>query len=223
MAAAVVPPSPKKEFTPEQKSFWAFQSVKDPAVPKVKDSAWVKNPVDAFILAKLEEKGLKPAQPAQKTTLLRRATFDLTGLPPTEREISDFLADQSPKAFEKVVDRLLASPRYGERWGRHWLDVARYADSTGNDEDHRYPYAWRYRDYVISAFNNDLPYDQFVREQIAGDCCRRVRTRVSMRGEWWPRGSWHWARRLWRRSIRRRCSMTFGTNKWTSRLELFWG
>jgi Protein of unknown function (DUF1549)/Protein of unknown function (DUF1553)/Planctomycete cytochrome C len=169
VSAAVVAPSPKKEFTAEQKSFWAFQSVKDPAVPKVKDSRWVKTPVDAFILAKLEEKGLKPAPPAQKTALLRRATFDVTGLPPTEQEIKDFLADQSPEAFEKVVDRLLASPRYGERWGRHWLDVARYADSTGNDEDHRYPYAWRYRDYVIAAFNNDLPYDQFVREQIAGD------------------------------------------------------
>ena len=169
MSAAVVAPAAKKEFTEEQKNFWAFQGVKDPAVPKVKDATWVKTPVDAFILAKLEEKGLKPAPPATKTALLRRATFDLTGLPPTEQEIADFLADNSPKAFEKVVDRLLASPRYGERWGRHWLDVARYADSTGNDEDHRYPYAWRYRDYVISAFNSDMPYDQFVREQIAGD------------------------------------------------------
>jgi len=169
MTAAVVAPSPKREFTEEQKSFWAFQAVKDAAVPKVKNSSWVKTPVDAFILAKLEEKGLKPAPPATKTALLRRVTFDLTGLPPTEQEIDDFLADNSPKAFEKVVDRLLDSPRYGERWGRHWLDVARYADSTGNDEDHRYPYAWRYRDYVIAAFNNDMPYDQFVREQIAGD------------------------------------------------------
>jgi cytochrome c553 len=169
MSAAVAAPAPKKEFTEEQKSFWAFQAVKDPAVPRVKDANWVKTPVDAFILAKLEEKGLKPARPATKTALLRRATFDLTGLPPTEQEINEFLADNSPKAFEKVVDRLLESPRYGERWGRHWLDVARYADSTGNDEDHRYPYAWRYRDYVIAAFNKDMPYDQFVREQIAGD------------------------------------------------------
>jgi Protein of unknown function (DUF1549)/Protein of unknown function (DUF1553)/Planctomycete cytochrome C len=167
--SAIVPPAPKKEFTPDQKAFWAFQPVKDPVVPKVKDSSWVKSPVDAFILARLEEKGLKPAPPAEKTVLLRRATYDLTGLPPTQQEIDEFLADKSPKAFEKVVDRLLASPRYGERWGRHWLDVARYADSTGNDEDHRYPYAWRYRDYVIAAFNDDLPYNQFVREQIAGD------------------------------------------------------
>src|SRR5207249_10298128 len=107
--------------------------------------------------------------PANQLTLLRRVTYDLTGLPPTVQEMQAFLNDTSHDAFEKVVDRLLASPRYGERWGRHWLDVARYADSTGNDEDHRYPYAWRYRDYVIAAFNNDLPYDQFVREQVAGD------------------------------------------------------
>jgi hypothetical protein len=169
MSAAIVPPTPKKEFTEEQKSFWAFQKVKDPAVPKIENASWVRTPIDAFILAKLEEKGLKPAQPATKTALLRRATFDLTGLPPTAQEIDAFLADNSPKAFEKVIDRLLDSPRYGERWGRHWLDVARYADSTGNDEDHRYPYAWRYRDYVIDTFNKDLPYDRFVREQIAGD------------------------------------------------------
>ena len=125
--------------------------------------------IDQFILANLEKNGLKPAPPANKTTLLRRATFDLTGLPPTEKEIHDFLADKSPKAFEKVVDRLLASPRYGERWGRQWLDVMRYADSTGSDEDHRYPHAWRYRDYVVQAFNDDMPYNQFVREQLAGD------------------------------------------------------
>ncbi|MEP7336939.1 MAG: DUF1549 and DUF1553 domain-containing protein [Acidobacteriota bacterium] len=125
--------------------------------------------MDGFILAELEKKNLSPAPPADKLTLLRRATYDLTGLPPTEQEIKDFLADNSPKAFEKVVERLLDSPRYGEKWGRNWLDVARYADSTGNDEDHRYPHAWRYRDYVIESFNQDLPYDQFVREQIAGD------------------------------------------------------
>jgi cytochrome c553 len=167
--AAVAPPAPKVEFTPEQKSFWAFQAPKEPAKPTVHDAGWVQTPIDAFVLAKLEEKGLKPAPPADKATLLRRVTFDLIGLPPTPEEMRGFLADQSPDAFRKVVDRLLASPRYGERWGRHWLDVARYADSTGNDEDHRYPYAWRYRDYVIDAFNNDLPYNQFVREQIAGD------------------------------------------------------
>jgi cytochrome c551/c552 len=159
----------KKEFTPAQKAFWAFQPVKDPALPKVLNQKWIQSPVDRFILAKLEEKGLQPAPPADKLTLLRRATFDLTGLPPTLEEMQAFVDDKSPQAFRKVVDRLLASPRYGERWGRHWLDVARYADSTGNDEDHRYPYSWRYRDYVIDAFNQDLPYSQFVREQIAGD------------------------------------------------------
>jgi len=168
-AAVLVKPTPKKEFTAEQKAFWAFQPVTNPTLPAVKDTQWVKTPVDRFILAKLEERGLHPAPPADRMTLLRRTTFDLTGLPPTEKELQDFQSDRSPDAYAKVVDRLLASPRYGERWGRHWLDVARYADSTGNDEDHRYPYAWRYRDYVIDAFNSDLPYNQFVREQVAGD------------------------------------------------------
>src|SRR5215813_1024498 len=164
---------PKKsaqyEFTAEQRAFWAFQPVKDYPPPAVKNSSWPKSPVDNFILAKLEEKGITPAAPAEKLALLRRVTFDLTGLPPTPNEIDDFLSDHSAGAFAKVVDRLLASPRYGERWGRHWLDVARYADSTGADEDIRYPYAWRYRDYVIDAFNRDLPYNQFVMEQLAGD------------------------------------------------------
>jgi hypothetical protein len=159
----------KKEFSEEEKNFWAYLPVSRPVAPKVRDAAWVKSPIDAFILRELEEKGLNPAPPADRLTLLRRATYDLTGLPPTEAEIRDFLSDDSAAAFDKVVDRLLASPRYGEKWGRHWLDVARYADSTGNDEDHRYPYAWRYRDYVIEAFNQDLPYDRFVGEKIAGD------------------------------------------------------
>jgi hypothetical protein len=143
--------------------------LKNAPVPAVINRRWLKSPVDAFIMKKLEEKKLRPAPQADRLTLLRRATFDLTGLPPSEQEISDFLADSSADAFKKVVERLLASPRYGERWGRHWLDVARYADSTGNDEDHRYPYAWKYRDYVIEAFNRDLSYDRFIREQLAGD------------------------------------------------------
>ncbi len=161
--------SGKYEFTPEQRAFWAFQPVKDYPPPAVHNTAWPKSPIDNFILAKLEEKGIAPAVPADRLALLRRATFDLTGLPPTPKEIDDFLSDRSTGAFAKVVDRLLASPRYGERWGRHWLDVARYADSTGADEDIRYPYAWRYRDYVIDAFNRDLPYNQFLMEQLAGD------------------------------------------------------
>ncbi len=154
---------------PAEPSWWAFRKVQPAAAPKVNDSSWVRNPIDAFLLRKLEEKGTPPAPPADKLTLLRRVTFDLTGLPPTPQEVERFLADRSPRALARVVERLLASPRYGERWGRHWLDVARYADSTGLDEDHRYPHAWRYRDYVIDAFNRDLPYDRFLVEQIAGD------------------------------------------------------
>src|SRR6266567_5849351 len=144
-------------------AFWSFQPVRKVTPPEV-GAKGVKNPIDAFLLARLEAKKLQPAPPADKLTLIRRATYDLTGLPPSESEIRDFLGDSSPEAFTSVVERLLASPRYGERWGRHWMDVARYADSTGADEDHRYPYAWRYRDYVIDAFNRDIPYDQFVRE-----------------------------------------------------------
>jgi cytochrome c553 len=149
--------------------YWAFVPPKDPAPPKVKNSDWVKSPIDAFVLAGLEAKNLKPAPPASKRELIRRATFDLTGLPPTPEEVQAFLSDQKPDAFARLVDRLLASPRYGERWGRHWLDVARYADSNGLDENLVYRNAFRYRDYVIQAFNKDKPYDQFVREQLAGD------------------------------------------------------
>jgi hypothetical protein len=138
-------------------------------VPKVRDTAWPQSPLDHFILAKLEEKGLKPAAPADRPTLIRRATYDLIGLPPTPEEIDAFVKDRTPNAFAKVVDRLLASPQYGERWGRHWLDIARYADSNGLDENVAFGNAWRYRDYVVKAFNDDLPFDQFVHEQIAGD------------------------------------------------------
>jgi hypothetical protein len=156
-------------FTDDQRRFWAFQPVKDPPIPSVRNSAWVRSPIDAFLLARLEAAGLTPARPADKYQLLRRVTFDLTGLPPTPDEIEAFLADESPNAFEKVVDRLLASPAYGERWGRHWLDLARYADSNGLDENTAFGDAWRYRDYVIRSFNHDKPYDEFLREQIAGD------------------------------------------------------
>ncbi|MGI8991385.1 MAG: DUF1549 and DUF1553 domain-containing protein [Bryobacteraceae bacterium] len=162
-----------KPFTSAQRRWWAIQKVEKPPVPAPKDQAfaqsWVKNPVDAFILAKLEEKGLKPAAPADRITLIRRATLDLTGLMPTPEEVQAFIADDSPQAFEKVVDRLLASPHYGERWARHWLDLARYADSEGFKSDETRPNIWRYRDYVIKSFNADKPYDRFVKEQIAGD------------------------------------------------------
>ena len=150
-------------------ALWSFEPVANPEPPPVARQDWPRTPIDRFILAKLEEQGLKPAPPADKLALLRRATFDLTGLPPSVEAIERFLNDNSPDAFDKVIGRLLDSPRYGEHWGRHWLDVARYADSTGNDEDHKYPHAWRYRDYVIDVFNRDLPYDEFILEQIAGD------------------------------------------------------
>ena len=149
--------------------FWAFVPPQKTAAPGVAAKAWVKSPIDAFVLAGLESKGLKPAAPADKRTLIRRATFDLTGLPPTPDEVRAFLADNSAGAFAKVIDRLLASPRYGERWGRHWLDVARYADSNGLDENLVYKNAFRYRDYVVAAFNKDKPFDLFLKEQLAGD------------------------------------------------------
>ena len=148
---------------------WAFRRVEDPALPEVEDEAWVSHDLDRFILSRLEERGLAPVAPADRRTLLRRATFDLIGLAPTEAEIEDFLADEGPAAFAKVVDRLLASPHYGERWGRHWLDVARYADSNGLDENIAFPNAFRYRDYVVDSLNRDKPFNRFVHEQIAGD------------------------------------------------------
>ncbi len=151
------------------REYWAFAPPKESPLPEVKVRAWVKSPIDAFILAGLDAKGLRPAKAADKRTLIRRATFDLTGLPPTPEEVRAFLDDQMPDAFARVIDRLLASPRYGERWGRHWLDVARYADSNGLDENLVYKNAFRYRDYVIQAFNKDKPYNQFIVEQLAGD------------------------------------------------------
>jgi cytochrome c553 len=156
-------------ITPEQRQFWSFQPVHKPALPAVKRATWVKSPIDRFILAKLEAKGLKPAPPADRRSLIRRAYFDLIGLPPTPEQIDAFINDKSPDAFAKVVDSLLASPHYGERWGRHWLDVARYADSNGLDENLSFGNAWRYRDYVVDSFNHDKPYDVFIREQLAGD------------------------------------------------------
>ncbi|QDT90290.1 DUF1553 domain-containing protein [Gimesia algae] len=156
-------------FTKSQQEFWAFQPPHKPMLPEVNKNDWVKGPLDRFVLTKLEAQGGTPASAADRETLIRRATFDLTGLPPTRTEIEAFLKDESPEAFARVVDRLLASPRYGERWGRHWLDVARYADSNGLDENLAYANAWRYRDYVIAAFNNDKPFDQFLQEQLAGD------------------------------------------------------
>jgi cytochrome c553 len=154
-----------------RKTHWAFRQVERPAVPAANGAGWSVTPIDRFVLARLEAKGLGPSKPADRHTLLRRVTFDLTGLPPTPAEVEAFLGDARPGAYERVVDRLLASPAYGERWGRHWLDVARYADTKGYvfQEERRYPFSFTYRDYVVAAFNADLPYDRFVVEQLAAD------------------------------------------------------
>ena len=167
--ADAAPPQPKTIDLAAGRQFWAFQPIQNPPPPKVRDAHWPRTALDQFILADLEAKGLAPAPPADKRTLLRRATFDLIGLPPTPAEAQAFLADTAPQAFARVVERLLASPHYGERWGRHWLDVARYTDSNGLDENLAYANAYRYRDYVIRAFNADKPYDRFLHEQLAGD------------------------------------------------------
>ncbi len=173
-------PDPRKEKIDEKsysnwnleeskKEFWSFQPIRNPPLPPVKLPKWPKNSIDTFILSKLEEKNLAPVPPADKRTLIRRATYDLTGLPPTPEEIKAFLDDKSPDAFEKVVEYLLASPAYGEHWGRHWLDIARYADTSGCNSDFPIPQAFKYRNYVINSFNADKPFDEFIREQIAGD------------------------------------------------------
>ncbi len=168
-ADAVKPAEKPKIDFEEGRKFWSYRPLSDPPVPPVRDRSWPAGAVDSFVLAKLEEKGLRPVGEADKRTLLRRATYDLTGLPPAPEEIDAFLADSSPQAFAKVVDRLLDSPHYGERWGRHWMDVIRYADTAGCNSDYPIPQLWRYRNWVIQAFNRDLPYDEFVRHQIAGD------------------------------------------------------
>jgi hypothetical protein len=154
---------------PAASGHWAFQPVRRPPPPATADRAWARNPIDPFILARLEKEKIAPSPPAGKVTLLRRLHLDLTGLPPSPAEVDDFLADDRPDAYERVVDRLLASAHYGERWGRHWLDLARYADSDGFEKDGPRPFAWRYRHWVIGWLNRDLPYDRFVVEQLAGD------------------------------------------------------
>lgn len=146
--------------------------------PAVKNQAWSEHPVDLFVLAKLEEHGLQPAARADKRTLLRRATFALTGLPPTPDEIQTFLVDDSPQAFEAVIDQLLDSPRFGERWARHWMDLVRYCESHGSQGDPELPNAYQYRDYLIRAFNADVPYDQLVREHLAGDLLPQPRWNI---------------------------------------------
>ena len=169
------PATPRREVTAAERDFWSFLPLAAPAVPEPARTDWARNDIDRFVLARLEEKGLVPLGPADRRPLIRRATFDLTGLPPTPAEIDAFLADESPDAFERVVDRLLASPHYGERWGRRWLDVARFGedDTRGLAQDgsgrERYPSAYVQRDWVVDAFNRDMPWDLFVKAQLAGD------------------------------------------------------
>jgi cytochrome c553 len=190
-AGKTQPTVAKKGFSisPTQRAFWSFQPLRKPELPVVKDMTWVKNPIDNFILAKLEEKGLKPLKPASRRVLIRRATYDLIGLPPTPEEIEAFERDTSPDAYAKIIDRLLASPHYGERWGRHWMDVVRYADGDGPEDRPKgkqrgargmtfvgfgmtkdgYANTWRYRDWLVDVLNQDMPYDLFVKAQIAAD------------------------------------------------------
>ena len=157
------------KITDEDRAWWSFQPLAKPPIPGVKNAAWAKNEIDRFLLQKLEASGLQPSKEASRVALARRVYFDLTGLPPAPKEMDAFLSDSSPDAYEKLVDQLLASPRYGERWARHWLDLVRYADSDGYRIDDLRPTAWRYRDYVIQSFNDDKPYNRFVHEQLAGD------------------------------------------------------
>jgi hypothetical protein len=156
-------------ITDADREHWAFRPLSHPQLPDVADSAWCVNPIDRFVLARLEAAGISPSPPADRVTLIRRMTFDLTGLPPTPDEVDRYLADDQPGAYERLVDRLLATPAYGERWAQHWLDLARFAESDGFEHDHVRPDAWKYRDWVIDALNDDMPYDEFVRRQIAGD------------------------------------------------------
>ena len=148
---------------------WAYREVSNPKLPEVRQKEWAREDLDYFVQARIEQEGFEPAKEASKRLLVRRAYFDLHGLPPSAEQVEAFLSDQSDKAWENLIESLLASPRYGERWGRHWLDVARYSDSNGMDEDIAHPSAWRYRDYVIESFNHDKPFDQFIIEQLAGD------------------------------------------------------
>ena len=154
---------------PKSRQPWSWLPIQAPSVPTSADAAWVRTPIDAYILKALEDKGLKPSEDAAREVFIRRATLDVWGLIPTPEAVSAFVTDKSPDAYEKLIDRLLASPHYGERQARAWLDLARYADSAGFQQDLTRPNNWRYRDYVINAFNSDKPYDQFIREQVAGD------------------------------------------------------
>ena len=181
------------DVQPESKTasdYWAYRPLNHPQVPSVQASDWVSNPIDAFILAKLEAHGLTPAAPANKLTLIRRVYYDLTGLPPSPEAVEAFLNNTSADAYEKLINKLLKSPRYGEKWGRHWLDLVRYAETNGYENDSDKPYVWRYRDYVINAFNKDKPYDEFIKEQLAGDELRPVTTETVIATGYHKLGVW---------------------------------
>src|SRR5438067_13476563 len=157
-------------ITPAARRHWAFVAPRKPAVPEIRNPKFeIRNPIDAFVFARLEKEGLTSSPEADRVTLIRRVTLDLTGLPPTPEEVDAFLKDTGPDAYEKVVDRLLASPHFGQRWAQHWLDVVRFAESNGYELDADRPHAWRYRDYVVKSFNDDKPFDRFLTEQVAGD------------------------------------------------------
>ena len=169
--ASLLLAAPLGKYTAAERHHWAFLPRTHPAPPtfdSAADKAWTRSPIDAFVLARMQKESLTHAPQADRATLVRRVTFDLTGLPPTPAEVAAFVNDRSPKAWEKVVDRLLASEHYGEHWGHHWLDVVRFAETEGFEYDNLRPDAWRYRDYVIRAFNNDKPFDRFIQEQLAG-------------------------------------------------------
>ncbi len=172
------------------RNHWSFRPIVRPAVPALRDGGWVRNPIDAFILQRLTSAGLRPVKPADKVSLLRRAYYDLIGLPPTPAQVEAFLKDTSPDAYEKVIDQLLASPHYGEKWGRHWLDLVHYAESNSFERDNPKPDVWRYRDFVIRAFNEDMPYDQFIREQLAGDELETVTPRSMIATGYYRLGLW---------------------------------
>jgi mono/diheme cytochrome c family protein len=174
----------------EAKQFWAFRPITRPTLPPVRQRSWVTNPTDRFVLAKLEAAGLPPSPPADKVSLLRRVSYDLIGLPPSPSEVDAFLADHSPDAYEKVVERLLASPHYGEHWARHWLDLVRYAETNSFERDGAKPNVWRYRDYVVRSLNEDKPYDQFIREQLAGDELEKVTAQSLIATGYYRLGQW---------------------------------
>src|SRR2546430_2508120 len=168
-AAALLFAMPLASFCADKANFWSFKPAEKPSLPAVQNRSWARNPVDLFVLAKLEEKQMHPSQEADLRTLIRRLFFDVTGLPPKPTDVELFLRDKRPDAYERLVERLLASPRYGERWARHWLDVVHFGETHGYDKDKPRPNAWPYRDWIIAALNDDVPYDEFIARQLAGD------------------------------------------------------